>query len=141
MCPFIHHPSSYLLPSPILGTNKGRTLRVVENTRTAVRREMAIQALGNPEQTKDRKRECTPVDEGARTLVLEDSEQCPSNRNRTGEVTLGAGECVGRCSRFEEEQAEEDEDFRPDTRAVRESVDTKCLEEGEDNKDCRPAVV
>lgn len=59
----------------------------------------------------------------------------------TNERTFRRAERISSRSSLEEEQREEDEDFGPDTRTVRVSVDTKGFKGGEEDEDGRPAVV
>ena len=81
------------------------------------------------------------MDETAGALVLEDGEEGPGDSDRTREVALGRRKSVGSGGRLKEEESEEDENFRPDTRTCGNCVDAECLEGGEENEHGRPAVV
>ena len=106
-----------------------------------VSREITVQTLRDPEQAQDCEDEGTVVDESAGPLVLEDGEEGPGDSDRTREVALGRRKSVGSGGRLKEEESEEDEDFRPDTRTCGNCVDAECLEGGEENEHSRPAVV
>ena len=77
----------------------------------------------------------------ARTLMVPDTPQGPSDGQASGEVTLGAGERVCGASPLEEEEGDEDEELGPEFSRVGGSVDTESLEGGQPDEDNGPPVV
>ena len=71
----------------------------------------------------------------------EDGKDGSGDGDRTRKITLGRRAGLGSSGRVKEEESEEDEDFRPDTRTCGNCVDAECLEGGEENEHGRPAVV
>lgn len=95
-------------PSISLGSsawNQRCTLFI--ETDAAALKEHAIRAPQDPHEGKDRKRESRPVDKGAASLLCEDGEKGPGDRDGRGEVTLRGGEGVGRGCALKEESAME----------------------------------
>jgi len=74
-------------------------------------------------------------------LMVENRKECPRDSNGGREITFGTREGVCRGSGFQEEQCEEDENLRPDTRRVFQSIRTEGFEYSEHDDDSRPAVV
>lgn len=99
-----------------------------------------------------------------RSLMFENREKRPRDRDGGWEVTFWRRECVRSCSSLKKEayekrkkkgksysirwwrkrfnlQCEENEDLRPNTRVVFQGIGTKSLECSEYDQDTRPAVV
>jgi len=121
-----------------LRANERRPLFIIEPDASPP--EQAHGTLDNPNKGKESESKCTPVDELARGLFSKDGEQAPSDSNGSGEIAFGGGEGIGGCCTFEEEEAEEDEDFGPDSGRVVKCVDTEGGECGEDDEDGGPSV-
>jgi len=122
--------------------HEGSTLLVVEDRAGgAVADPVAVERLEDGEEGEDEEGERRPVDEGRRGLVDEDGQQRPGYRNGSGDITLRAGEGVGRAGRLKEEEGKEDKDLGPNASLMAERVDAESLETGQEDKHGRPAVV
>ena len=62
-----------------------------------------IPAFQNPNQSQNRKRQRTPMDEPAAPLMVENRPKAPGDSDAGGEVAFGGWECVAGGGRFEEE--------------------------------------
>jgi len=82
-----------------------RISRVVEDcSNTTAALEEADDSLDDPERREDSEDESRDMNEAARTLMVPDTPQAPSDGQASSEVTLRAGECVCSASPLQEEE-------------------------------------
>jgi len=112
----------------------------VEDAGVAAAAEESVQGLGNPEDRQDREAESRPVNEGGRTLVIEDSEERPGDGNASGKIALRRREGVGGAGGLEGQERQEDEDLGEDTVVVTVGVHAECLKSGDEHEEDRESV-
>ena len=84
-------------------TGERCTLFILENySSTLPSSEKTYSSFDDPNEGQNAKSECGPMDEWV-MLVVEDCEERPRDRDRSGEVAFRSGERVCRRSGFEEE--------------------------------------
>lgn len=100
-----------------------------------------IRALENPDKGKDGESQGTPVDEARGGLASKDSPQGPSNGNGGRQITFWCRKGISGGSAFKEEKPKEDKNLCPNTRRMVKSIDTECLECGQDDKNSGPSMI
>lgn len=103
--------------------------------------EQTDDGLEDPDRREDGEDKSRNVNELARTLMVPDTPQGPSDGQTSSDITLGAGERVRSASTFEEEEREEDEELGPELGRVSSRIDTESLKGSQPDEDNGPSVV
>ena len=144
----------------LIVTNKRSAFFVVQDATSTMREKYSPKTLDDPEERKHSEDEGRPVNKCRGGLMLENSEQRPRDRNRSGEIAFRRRECIGCCGSLKEEpalqlseilmaqshgrshsQAQKDKDLGPDTCPVCDRIDAERLKGSQNYEDSRPSMV